>query len=295
MKHIPLLIMTLFIAPLSAQAQNDDVKIIQVKNNIYQLISPMGGNVTVSTGEDGTFIFDDQLSGRSEIIKSAVKSINDQDIKFILNTHYHFDHTGGNEFFGEENAIIVAHDNVRKRLSTEQFITYFSKKMPPLSKAGLPVVTFSKDITFHHNNDDIKITHIPNAHTDGDAIAYFTNQNIIVAGDIIFNGMYPFIDTEHGGSIHGLIAAHDTLLAIANDDTIIVPGHGPLMNKAELQTYRHALATITKNIERAIKDGKTLEQTIATKPTKDFDETLGKGFIGPDAFTTILYNHLNNK
>lgn len=295
MKHIPLLILTLCIAPFSAYAQESDVKIIQVKNNIHVLVSPQGGNVVTSTGEDGTFIIDDQLAGRSALIKAAAKSINDQDIKFVLNTHYHFDHTGGNEFFGKENAIIVAHDSVRERLSTKQFITYFKKEMPPLSKAGLPVVTFSKDMTFHHNGNDIKVVHVPHAHTDGDVVAYFVNENVIVAGDTIFNGMYPFIDTEHGGSIHGLIAAHDTLLALANDETIIIPGHGPLMNKVELHTYQQALATIAKNIETAIESGKTLEQTVTAKPTQAFDEKMGSGFIGPDAFTTILYNHLSQK
>ena len=300
MKRIPLLILTLCIAPFAAHAadnhaQESDVKIIQIKNNIHVLISPKGGNVVASTGEDGTFIIDDQLAGRSALIKAAAKSINDQDIKFVLNTHYHFDHTGGNEFFGKEKAIIVAHDNVRERLSTKQFITYFSKEMAPLSKAGLPVVTFSKDMTFHHNGNDIKIIHVPHAHTDGDAAAYFVNENVLVTGDTVFNGMYPFIDTEHGGSAKGLLAAHDTLLALANDDTIVIPGHGAPMSKAGLIAYQKTLKTIVARVETSIKDGKTLEQTVAAKPTQEFDERMSKGIVGPDAFTTILYNHLSNK
>lgn len=295
MKHIPLLILTLCIAPFSAHAQESDLKIIQVRNNIHVLISPHGGNVVTSTGEDGTFIIDDQLAGRSALIKAAAKSINDQDIKFVLNTHYHFDHTGGNEFFGEENAIIVAHDSVRERLSTKQFITYFKKEMPPLSKAGLPVVTFSKDMTFHHNGDDIKIIHVPHAHTDGDVAAYFVNENVIVTGDTVSNSMYPFIDIEHGGSVAGLFAAHDTLLALANDETIIIPGHGAPMSKADLLAYQKTLKTIVARVETAIKDGKTLEQAVAAKPTQEFDERMSQGVVGPDAFTTILYNHLSNK
>ncbi len=292
MKHFPLIMLTLFFIPFSAHAQND-VKITPLKNNIHMLVSPQGGNIVTSTGEDGTFIIDDQLGGRSEIIEAAVKSINDQDIKFILNTHYHFDHSGGNEFFGAKNALIVAHDNVRKRLSTRQFITYFKREMLPLSKAGLPTLTFAHDMTFHYNGSSINIIHIPAAHTDGDAVAHFTDENIIVAGDLIFNGMYPFIDIEHGGSVMGIIAGLDVLLTLADDKTVIVPGHGPLMNKSGLQTYRQTLATIAEHIKSAIKDGKTREQTIAAKPTQEFDATLGKGFIGPDAFVSFLYDDLS--
>lgn len=291
MKHFPLIILALLVIPFSAYAQND-VKITRLKDNIHMLVSPGGGNVVASTGEDGTFIIDDQLTGRSEIIEAAIKSISDQDIKFILNTHYHFDHSGGNEFFGKKNAIIVAHDNVRKRLSTRQFITYFNKELPPLSKAGLPVVTFANDITFYYNGDSIKITHFPAAHTDGDAVAHFTNENIIVAGDLIFNGMYPFIDIEHGGSVEGIIAALDVLLKLADEETLIVPGHGPLMGKVDLQAYRQALATISERVKSAIKEGQTLEQVTIANPTQEFDESMGKGMIGPDTFVSILYEDL---
>lgn len=192
----------------------------------------------------------------------------------------------------KKGAIIVAHDNVRKRLSTKQFITYFSKKMSPLSKAGLPVVTFSDDITLHYNGDSIKIIHVPAAHTDGDSAAYFVNENVIVTGDTVFNAMYPFIDAEHGGSIKGVIAAADTFLELANDETIIVPGHGQLMSKSDLRAYRQTLATISERVRSALKSGKTLEQAIALKPTQEFDKKMGKGIVGPDAFVSILYENL---
>ncbi|MGH1377931.1 MAG: MBL fold metallo-hydrolase [Alphaproteobacteria bacterium] len=292
MKYSPLIILTLCVSALSANAQDSDVKTSNIKNDIHLLVSPQGGNVVVSTGEDGTFLIDDQLTGRSEIIKVEAKKINDQNIKFILNTHYHFDHTGGNEYFGENDAVIIAHDSVRKRLSTKQFITHFGKEMLPLSKDGLPKVTFSKDTTLHYNNEEIKIIHFPKAHTDGDVIAHFANSNVIVAGDLIFNGMYPFIDTEHGGSINGLLSAHEKLLSMSDDETIIIPGHGDPMTKNDLKSYYKNLKKITDSIKTAIAENRTLEQTIAAKPTKEFDVTMGNGVVKPDAFTSILYNDL---
>ncbi len=292
MKHLILALALLALSFPSHAQDAQDTKITNIRDNLHFLVSPSGGNITVSTGIDGTFIIDDQLEDRGEIIEQAIKTISDESIKFVLNTHYHFDHTGGNEHFGAQDALIVAHDNVYERLSTDQFITHFKRDMPALKKEGLPVVTFDNTMTLHYNGDDIKIIHTPNAHTDGDAAAHFTNENVIVAGDTIFNNMYPFIDTEHGGNVKGVIKALDIYSALADDNTIIVPGHGPLMNKAELQTYRDALATMTASVETAISEGKTLEQIIAAKPTKDFDETMGKGMIPPDVFVTFLYESL---
>jgi len=257
------------------------------------LVSPQGGNVTVTNGEDGTFLIDDQLTGRSDIILNAAKAISKQDIKFILNTHYHFDHSGGNEYFGEKDAVIVAHDNVRQRLSQREFITYFKKEMLPMAKVGLPTVTFSQGMTLHYNNDAIRFIHPPAAHTDGDTVVYFEKANVIVSGDLIFNGIYPFIDTEHGGSITGLIAGIDVLLDLANEASVIIPGHGAVMNKTDLSSYKSMLVNISRKIETAIKEGKNLEQVIDEKPTQAFDGQFGDGLIPPDAFVRVIYNSLN--
>jgi cyclase len=271
---------------------DEGFNVVQAKDNIYVIFSPMGGNVIVATGSDGTFLIDDQLASNSEVIKAAAEKIKDIDIQFILNTHYHFDHTGGNEYFGEEGAIIIAHDNVRKRLSSKQFISFFEKEMLPLSKAGLPKVTISNDMTLHYNDDEIRFKHIPNAHTDGDIVSYFTKANVIVTGDLVFSGMFPFIDIDHGGSVKGLIAGYDEMLSMADDKTVIIPGHGPIMDKAGLQAYRDMMAGVVKNIEAAISDGKTLEQTIAAKPTAEFDKQFSGGFIISDAITTFVYKSL---
>lgn len=297
MKHFYLLIALLAVFTLPAYAQDDkaapsDVEIVKIKDNLHMLISPQGGNVIASTGEDGTFIIDDQLEGRSEIIEQALKTISDKDIKFILNTHYHFDHTGGNETYGEKGAIIVSQDNVRKRLSSDEFITYFKKSQPALKKAGLPIVTFTNEMTLHYNGDDVQIMYLPNAHTDGDSAAYFKNANVIVTGDIVFNNMYPFIDAEHGGSFVGMIAAQNKLLQLANDDTIILPGHGKAMTKADLQAYTIALGTIGERVKTHIKEGKTLEEVLAANPSAEFDKTMGGGIISTQSFISFLYDQL---
>ncbi len=286
-----LLLLTCFVLPLSAVA-NEDPTIVPVTDNLHMLVSTKGGNVLVSTGADGVFLVDDQLTPRSDIIKNAVKSLSDKDISFIVNTHYHFDHTGGNEAFGEDGAIMVAHDNVRKRLNSKQFITYFNREMAPLSKAGLPVVTFAHDVTFHYNDNSIHIIHAPNAHTDGDAFAHFSEANVIATGDLAFNGMYPFVDVEHGGSFKGVIDAVDAMIAIADENTIIVPGHGPLMSLEELKAYRTVLSTVLEHVETAIKDGKSKEEIIAESPTQEFDAQMSKGIVSPDAFVELMYQGL---
>lgn len=292
MKFPLIIFFALLLSPLQVFAQ-DETKTEKVAEGIYLIISPKGGNVVLSAGEDGNFLMDDQLEPRSEILKETIGNINDEEIKFILNTHYHFDHTGGNEFFGEDGTIIVAHDNVRKRLNSKQFISYFKREMKPLSKAGLPVVTFDNDVTFHFNNQTIEMTHMPNAHTDGDVIAYFKQANVLVAGDTIFNGFYPFIDIEHGGSIRGVIKAADAMLDIANDETKIIPGHGPVLTRDELKDYKAALKSMMDSVAAAIKAGKSKEEVIAAKPAASFDSQFKKGPVDADTFISIMYDDLS--
>ena len=294
MKFFIITLFSLFLS-LSAHAA-DGVEIITVKDNVHILISPQGGNVTVFSGEDGVVLIDDQLSGRSSIIQAAVTTMTDQRIKFILNTHYHFDHTGGNEFLGKDNGtIIVAHDNVRRRLNTKQFISYFQKEMLPSKPEGLPVVTFSDNMSLHYNGEDIRFIHTPTAHTDGDTVVHLTNANILIAGDLIFNGVYPFIDTEHGGSVQGVILGLSRLLDLSNPASIIIPGHGSTLNRGELQAYRDMLIIISDNVDSLMKKGKTLEEIILTKPTSAFDESHCGGLVPAEAFVKIVYESLTSK
>src|SRR5918994_1538138 len=194
---------------VNAQDENVTIKTTELTESIYML-EGSGGNIIVSLGEDGVFMVDDQFAPLTEKIKEVISKITDQHIKFVINTHWHPDHTGGNENFGELDAIIVSHDNVRKRLSTEQFQEFFNRSVPPLSEKGLPIITFSDNMTIFHNGDEIKIIHVDNGHTDGDSIVYFTKNNVIHVGDDFNDKSYPFIDMSSGGSIDGLISSLQT-------------------------------------------------------------------------------------
>ncbi len=195
---------------------------------------------------------------------------------------------------GEVGAIIVAHENVRVRLSTEQFRRAVNRRTPPSPPGALPVVTFMEAVTFHWNGDEIHVFHVDPAHTDGDAIIHFRRANVIHVGDLYFNGLYPFIDVDAGGSVDGTIAAVEQVLAIVRADTKIIPGHGPLANVEELRTYGQMLATMRARVKRLIAEGKTKDEVIAAKPTQQFDEKWGGGFMSPDRWVGLLYESLKD-
>ena len=280
---------------LPASAQQDfskvEIKTQKLTDTTYMLIGA-GGNIGLSVGEDAVFMIDDQFAPLTPKILAAVKAITAKPVKFVLNTHWHFDHTGGNENLGKDGALIVAHNNVRKRMNSEQLIEFLGMPTKPSPKAALPVVTFSTDMSFHINGDEVVCLHMPRAHTDGDAIVHFVNSNVIHMGDIYFNGMYPFIDTSSGGTVAGVIAAVDRALAIARDDTKIIPGHGPLATKADLKAYRDMLAALSERVAKMMKEGKKLEEIVAAKVTADYDEKWGKGFLRPEKFSEMLVKNL---
>jgi glyoxylase-like metal-dependent hydrolase (beta-lactamase superfamily II) len=197
--------------PMSSVAQDFDkveLKTTAVGGSVHAIFG-RGGNIGVSAGEDGVFLIDDQFAPLSDKIKAEVAALGAGEVRFIVNTHWHFDHTGGNEIFGADGALIVAHDNVRERMSVDQFIAAFDREVPASPKVALPVVTFDDGVTFHLNGDTIRVIHVPHAHTDGDAIVHFSTANVIHAGDTVWTSGYPFIDTGSGGSIDGVIAAAD--------------------------------------------------------------------------------------
>ncbi len=264
-----------------------EVKVEKLSATTYVLFGA-GGNIGVSVGDDALFIIDDQYAPLTPKILAALKTITDKPVKFVLNTHWHGDHTGGNENMGNAGALIVAHENVRKRLSSEQFIALFKSKVPPAPKAALPMVTFSSDVTFHLNGDEIFSFHVAKAHTDGDTVVQFKNSNVIHMGDLFFNRWYPFIDVSSGGHPDGVIAAADRVLAMANDSTKIIPGHGPVATKVDLKAYRDMLVTVTGRIKAFVKAGKTLEEITAAKPTAEFDEVWGKQFLQAGRFVEML-------
>ena len=290
MKHFTIIIITLIAVVSNAQGRFDDVQITveKVTDHIYML-QGAGGNIGISTGKDGVFMIDDQFAPLSEKITAAIKTISDQPVSFLVNTHFHGDHTGGNANFEATGAMIVAHDNVRKRLAAD----------PKTADAGLPVITFSEDATFYQNGDDVFLTHVHHAHTDGDALVYFAQSNVLHTGDTFFNGNFPFIDTNRGGSIQGDIDAVKKGLMLINEETKIIPGHGKLATKADYQKYHDMLESVHTAIAAAIETGKTLEEVTAMEIiTSDYltDEESAKSFItGPKFRSTVYKSILENK
>jgi glyoxylase-like metal-dependent hydrolase (beta-lactamase superfamily II) len=249
-------------------------------------------NIVASIGDDGTFIIDDQFAPLAPRIRTALAAIGGGEVRFVINTHWHGDHTGGNEAFGKGGAVIVAHDNVRKRMSNDQFMAAMDRKVEASPAAALPVVTFAEAVTLHLNGDTVRVVHVADAHTDGDALVKFEQANVLHMGDTFFNGGYPFIDAGSGGGIGGVLAAVDAGLEMADANTLVVPGHGKQTDRAKLASYGAMLKGYRDTIAKMKADGKTLEQVIAAKPTARTDEQLGKGFIKPGQFVTFVYETL---
>lgn len=250
-----------------------------------------GGNVGVSVGDDGVLVIDDALQPLAPKLRTALAALSKKPVRFVVNTHVHGDHTGGNEMLGGAGAVIVAHYNVRKRLSGEQFFEFLGKKttIPPSPAVALPVVTFNDDLTFFFNGDEIQVIHVAPAHTDGDAIVHFKKANVIHTGDV-FVGHYPIVDTASGGTYEGHLAAADRILSLADDKTKIIPGHGPVSTKADVQAFREMMVTIRDRVAKLAAEKKTLDEIKAAKPTAEFDAKYGQGFIKPDMMVEMAYH-----
>lgn len=260
-----------------------------VASGIHMLAQPTGGNVGLSAGPDGVFLIDDHLQALSARLIEAVRAITPQPVRMLINTHFHYDHAGGNEALGATGTIIVAHDNVRRRLRTDYLFSDFNSTQKKTAPIGLPIITFSRDVTFHLNGDELHAFHVRNAHTDGDAVVYFRNANVIHAGDIFFNGTYPYIDLGSGGSIDGMITAATRLVDLATAGTKIIPGHGPLADRAALVRYRDMMVATRRAVRAAMTGGKTLAQVKAAKPTAPWDARWGQGFVKPDQYVEAIY------
>lgn len=272
-----------------------DVEIIanQLTNETYMLIGK-GGNIGVSVRDDGVLLIDSQFKQLTDKIMSTINNkITDKPIKFLINTHWHQDHTDGNENIVVKNgAIVIAHDNVRERLSTEQFVNFLNKTFEPSPINALPIITYNDSITLYFNDDKIDVYHIPNAHTDGDSIIYFDKNNVVHTGDIFVNGRYPFIDHSSGGSIDGIIAGIEKIISIINNETKIIPGHGLLSNLDELQDYLSMLKDIRKQVQTMVNNGSNLEEIIKSDITTNYDSLYSNSFVSSKDFLRFVYDDI---
>jgi cyclase len=295
MSRLPLVVLAgLMLASGPSNAQNMDfskidIQTVQVADGLYVLTGGAAqGNIAVSAGSDGIFLIDSMYGPMHPKIMDALAKISRQPIRFLVNTHLHGDHTAGNEAMARLGAIIISHENMRKRMAAPQ------NNAPP--SAALPVVTYTDSVTLHFNGEEIYIYHPEPAHTDGDSIVYFRHANVMHVGDVPSSLRYPNIGVNDGGSVDGMIAAARQVMKIANPDTKIIPGHlGPIVGFKEIQQQIDMFVAVRDRVLSAIRAGKTLEQVVASKPTADFDRGRMGGAITPDRFVTLVYTDLSRK
>ncbi len=283
--------MSLFALATAATAQPADVKITAeaIAPGVNVLFG-QGGNIGVSHGEDGTILIDDQFAPLTPKIQAAIAALGATPVKFLINTHWHGDHTGGNENFGKAGALIMAHDNVRVRMATPQ--TRGDRTTPASPKLALPVVTYHDGLSLHLNGDEIRTHHMHDAHTDGDSIVIWKKANVVHMGDLYFNKVtLPFIDLNSGGNAKGMLAAIEKTLKLINPQTKVIPGHGPMASYADLQGYRDMLKSVIDAVQAGITAGKSLAEIQAMKPAAKWD-TNPQAFIKGDAFVEAVYKSL---
>ena len=302
---LPVLILAAHLIPLLTQARAADQPPVTIKASdlgagIYML-KGKGGNVGVLRGADGMLVVDDSYPDMSDQLKAKLRELAEQPInggdasgeriRFLLNTHWHGDHTGGNPAF-HKLTNIIAHENVRKRLAAPQRIDLFARDYPAAARETLPVLTFADSVTLHLNGQTVRIVHFPRGHTDGDSVVFFEPANVVHMGDLYFAGTFPFVDTQNGGDTRGLTRAIASILSKLDEHVVIIPGHGPLSNKQELSAY-HAMLTGTNAwVAERIRAGQNLSQIIATGLPEQWSDW-GKGFIKQDKWITIVYNSHN--
>jgi len=277
-------------AEANAEAETvSDTSVIKLTDSIY-MIQVGGGNIALSLGDQGVFMIDNGLADNKDKVMNAIKGLTDKPVKILVNTHWHYDHAGNNESFGDQDTIIIAQENVRKRLKEGGTIAAFDKIIEPAAVKALPVLTYDDEIKVHLNGSAAHIIKIDPAHTDGDSIIFWPEENILHTGDLFFNGFFPFIDVSSGGNLKGMIAAADKMLGMVNETTKIIPGHGPLGNKSDLEAYSKMLKTIAERVKTFKETNQTKEQWIAKNPLIDMDEEWGDGFLPNEKFTNIIWD-----
>jgi glyoxylase-like metal-dependent hydrolase (beta-lactamase superfamily II) len=264
--------------------QEGELVVTPVRGSVHLMAMEPAGNVAASVGPDGAFIIDDQFAPMAPRLKAAVAKLTEKPLRYVLNTHWHGDHTGANATLGREGYVIVAHDNVRTRMSREFFSEFSQRTTPASPPEALPVITFSESMTFHFNGDVVRVIHVPRAHTDGDALYYFEKADVLHAGDVFVRYGYPFIDVASEGSIAGMIAGLDRILGIIGPETLVIPGHGKLARRADVEEFRGMLVTARSRVVERMQAGQSADQIVAAKPLADLEARWGQGFMKSDRF-----------
>jgi cyclase len=283
------------LAPSAAAQRDWDAAVIQPQRlaDGLWMLSGVGGNLLLCTGPDGALLVDAQYAPMAGKIRATVDSLGAAPpLRFVVNTHYHGDHVGGDSALAAGGAAIVAHENVRARMMVPRYNATFGDTVWATPRAGWPVLTFADSVTFHLNGHELRVVHLPPGHTDGDAYVWVPDADVLHTGDLLFNGTYPVIDVAAGGSIGGMIRSADALLAVAGPATRIVPGHGPLADRAALVRFRDMLVTVRDRVTRLVRAGRTLEQVQAARPLADLDGTWGGGFMKQERFLGAVYSDL---
>jgi cyclase len=300
MKHTSLLVfLGIMLAAGGARAQQEDfskvtIKTTKLTESIYML-EGSGGNIGVSVGEDGVIVIDDQYAPLTGKIQEAISKLSSKPIRFVINTHWHGDHVGGNENLANVGSVIIAHENVRKRMSSEQFIQLMNRKVPPSPPKALPIVTFTTDITLHFNGEDIHVMHVDPTHTDGDSIIIFPKSKVVHMGDTYMTISYPFADISSGGNFDGFISTSDKVVGMSDATTKIIPGHGPLSSKAELKAWHDMLVEIRTAVKKQADAGKSVDAIKQAKPTAKWDEKWGGKFIKGDQVIEFAFAAIKGK
>lgn len=260
---------------LAQDLENVEVKSQEVQGKI-KMLTGWGGNIGMLDGTDGIVLIDDQMSGLNQKLIAELANISEQSVKFIINTHYHYDHTDGNKALGKEGALIVSHENVRKRLTSDQVIEYFKYNQAAYPPEALPKVTFLDSMTLHLNGETLEVYHFPNAHTDGDAIIYFKESNVVHMGDIFVTYGFPFVDVPNGGKVSGIISACSQIISRTNDETKFIPGHGSISSREDLMNYKNMLAEIHTRVTDQYKSGTLLSEINVEEMVKGYEEIGGR-------------------
>ncbi|GJM23392.1 MAG: cyclase [Planctomycetota bacterium] len=289
------LLASLFLLPAASPSRQDptqvELQVVELTDKL-SVIMGMGGNIGVYHGSDGVLMVDDQFASLSDRILAKLATISDGDLRFLVNTHWHWDHSEGNENMAAAGALIVAHENVRARMSVDQVMPAFNRTVEASPESALPVITYADGLSFHWNGGRVNLKHMGAGHTDGDSIVHFVDENVLHTGDLFFHGMLPFIDLGSGGSVDGMIDGVRSALALANDDTQIIPGHGPVASKADLQTYLDMLVDVRTRLNSNLEAGFTVEELVAFKLLKHLEADYGGGFMSVDQFTGIAASSL---